>query len=176
MTRRVNLSKWLAVAATLALGYFVFYAVALRPASDLSIHATWAAEGSFSQPRTFVHHGAHPLWHILVAAVLRTGLPLAASAALVTALLKAAEVCLLITLAGRLLKKNGWLATACGLLAGLVSAVCIPWINPTVYAGIGSPNPWHSPTQMAAMVLMLLCVPLTAACVDDFRHRQPQEG
>ena len=176
MTKKWDGSIWLATVAMLVLGYAVFYALALRPASDLSIHATWAAEGDFLHLRTFFHHGAHPLWHMLVAAVLLTGLPLAQSAALVTALLKAMEVWLLIRLSAKLLGRDGWLPTVCGLVAGLVTAVWIPWINPTVYLGVGSPNTWHSPTQMAAMVMMLLCVPLTARCVDTFRRRLPEQG
>ena len=79
MIKRTDWTKWLAVGVSLVLGYIVFYALALRPASDLSIHATWAAEGNFADLRSFVHHGAHPLWHVLVAAVLLTGLPLPAS-------------------------------------------------------------------------------------------------
>jgi len=176
MIKRTDWTKWLAVGISLVLGYIVFYALALRPASDLSIHATWAAEGNFADLRSFVHHGAHPLWHVLVAAVLLTGLPLPASAALVTALLKAAEVYLLISLSARLLKQGGWLATGCGFVAALVTSVWIPWVNPTIYLGVGSPNTWHSPTQIAAMVIMLLCVPLTAACVETFQRRLPEDG
>jgi len=176
MSKRTDWTKWLAVGASLVLGYIVFYALAQRPASDLSIHATWAAEGNFADLRSFLHHGAHPLWHILVAAILLTGLSLPASAALITALFKALEVYLLITLTARLLKKNGWLASVCGVVAASVTSVWIPWVNPTVYLGVGSPNTWHSPTQMAAMVMMLLCVPLTAACVETFQKRVPEEG
>ena len=176
MIKRLDWTKWLAVGLSLVLGYAVFYALALRSASDMSIHATWAAEGSFTDPRSFLHHGAHPLWHLLVATVLLTGMPLPMAAALVTALFKAAEVYLLIRLSGQLLGREGWLATACGLTASLVSAVCVPGVNPTVYLGIGSPNTWHSPTQMAAMVAMLLCVPLCAKCVETFRRRLPEQG
>ena len=176
MSKRTDWTKWLAVGASLVLGYIVFYALAQRPASDLSIHATWAAEGNFADLRSFLHHGAHPLWHILVAAILLTGLSLPASAALITALFKALEVYLLITLTARLLKKNGWLASVCVVVAASVTSVWIPWVNPTVYLGVGSPNTWHSPTQMAAMVMMLLCVPLTAACVETFQKRVPEEG
>lgn len=176
MKKQIHWSQWLAVAATLAFSYAVFYAVALRPASDMSIHATWASEGSFTDLRSFLHHGAHPLWHVLVAAVLRLGLPLPASAALITALMKGAEVGLAISLSAHLLGRRGWLATGCGLTVCLVSALCVPGVNPTVYLGIGSPNPWHSPTQMTAMVMMLLCVPLTAQCVETFQLRVPSEG
>ena len=61
--------KWASLALMLALSFWIFYALALRHASDISIHATWAAEGDFLQPRTFLRHGAHPLWHGLVAFV-----------------------------------------------------------------------------------------------------------
>ena len=176
MTKRDHWTRWLATALMFALSFVVFYMLAQRPSSDLSIHAAWASEGNFADPRSFVHHAAHPLWHVMVAAVLLTGLPLAASAALVTALWKAAEVWLLIALSARLLGKNGWLPTLCGFMLSIVSAVLVPAINPTVYLGAGSPNPWHSPTQIAALTLMLICLPMVADAVDDFHRRLPVEG
>lgn len=176
MTKRRDITIWLATALALALGYAVFYALALRSGSDISIHATWAGEGSFANLKTFFYHGAHPLWHVLVALVLLTGLPLAQSAALVTALCKAAEVWLLIALAAKIIGRRGIVATLCGLVAALVSAVWTPMLNPTVYLGAGSPNPWHSPTQMIAMAFMLLIVPRTASMVDGFQRRLPQDG
>lgn len=176
MKKKGYLSAAAATAAMFALSYAVFFALMQRSASDISIHATWAAEIRFADWRSFFHHGAHPLWHALTALVLLTGLPLAHSAALVTALCKAAEVWLLIALAAHVLGKRGWAATLCGLAASLVAALWVPALNPFVYAGIGSPNPWHSPTQLIVMVPMLLCVPLTARCVDAFRERLPLDG
>ena len=176
MMKRLDLPKWLAVALMMVFSYTVFFALAQRPGSDISIHATWAAEGNFANLRSFFHHGAHPLWHMAVAAVLLTGLPLAESAALVTTLFKGAEVWLLITLSGQVIGHKGWLAALCGTLIATVSALFIISINPTVYGGVGSPNPWHSPTQIAVMVLMLLCVPLTARYVEDFRRQLPEMG
>lgn len=173
--RRFLWSRWLAVALVFVLGYTVSVTLLTRPASDLSIHATWAAEGNFTDVTSFLHHGAHPLWHVLVALALRTGLSLSASAALVTALCKAAEVWLLSMLAAKLLG-DGWLASLCALGAALVSALWVPWVNPTVYLGVGSPNPWHSPTQLAVMAFMLLCVPLTASAVETFHRKLPEEG
>lgn len=176
MAKRKDITIWLATALAFALGFAVFYTIALHESSDISIHATWASEGSFTNPKTFFYHGAHPLWHVLVALVLRTGLPLVVSAALVTALCKAAEVWLLIALAARFVGGRGLVATLCGLAASLVSAVWTPVFNPNVYLGAGSPNPWHSPTQLIAMVFMLLIVPYTADRVDGFQRRLPQEG
>ncbi|MDD3411736.1 MAG: hypothetical protein PHY12_13110 [Eubacteriales bacterium] len=178
MKKRLNPALCVACAAMLALSFAVFYAVALRPSSDLSIHATWAAEGDFTQPRSFLHHGMHPLWHALVALVMLLGVPVKVSAALVTALCKAAELALLYAVAQSVLGEKAKRGTAllCALCASLVSALCLPWFNPTVYIGVGSPNTWHSPTQMIAMLFMLVCVPMTARCYDAFERRLPEEG
>lgn len=170
--------KWAALALLFALSYALFYALALRPASDISIHATWAAEGDFSDLTSFVHHGAHPMWHVLVALLLAAGLPLAHAAALVTALCKAAEVWLIhrlmrLYLGGRLRPAA---LTGLALTCGLVSSLLVPGYNPTVYLGVGTPNTWHSCTQMIAMVWMLLCVPYAAHCYDGFERRLPAEG
>ncbi len=176
MKKQKDFSAWVAAALVFALGFAVFYALAQREGSDISIHAIWAGQGSFTNLKTFVYHGAHPLWHFLVALTVRTGVPLLYAAALVTALCKAAEVLLLCALAARFVGGPGLTATLCGLAASLVSAVWIPAINPQVYYGVGSPNTWHSPTQMIAMVFMLLCVPMTARLVEGFERRLPQDG
>ena len=176
MKKLKDFSAWVAAAFVFALGFTVFYALAQREGSDISIHAIWAGQGSFANLKTFVYHGAHPLWHFLVALTVRTGVPLLTAAALVTALCKAAEVLLLCALAARFVGGPGLTATLCGLAASLVSAVWIPAINPQVYYGVGSPNTWHSPTQMIAMVFMLLCVPMTARLVEGLERRLPQDG
>lgn len=170
--------KWIAIAGMFALSYVVFYAIALRGGSDLSIHATWAAEGDFLHPRTFLHHGAHPLWHGLVALVMLTGIPVKVSAALVTAILKAMELWLMHRLLSAYLNERVRPAfiTLAAVCSAMVTSLWIPWVNPTVYVGIGSPNTWHSPTQMAAMVMMLLCVPYTAHCYAEFERLLPVHG
>ncbi len=176
MTKRRHWSQWLVTALALGGSFLLFYALVQRPASDLSIHAAWASEGNFADPTSFVHHAAHPLWHMMVAALMLLGPSLNVSAALITALWKAAEVWLMIELASRLTGERGWLVALCGLVGGVVSAILVPGVNPTVYVGAGSPNPWHSPTQIAALAMMLLCVPRTAAIVTDFKRRLPAEG
>jgi len=174
--REISLGKWLAALGALILGYIVFMALMQRPASDISIHAAWAQQGSFANPKTFVYRAAHPLWHIIVALFLRVGLPLDVSASLLTALCKAGEVWLLITLAESIIGKKGWLATLSGVLCALVTAVWVPVLNAQIYYGIGSPNTWHSPTQLMAMVMMLIILPYTARCVETFQRRLPTEG
>ncbi len=171
-----SLGKYIAALGALILGYIVFMALMQRPASDISIHAAWAQQGSFSNPKTFVYRAAHPLWHVIVALLLRVGLPLDVSASLLTALCKAGEVWLLITLAETLIGKRGWLAVVSGVLASVVTAVWVPVINAQIYLGIGSPNTWHSPTQLMAMVLMLIILPYMAQLMEGYQRRLPSEG
>ena len=75
-TVRGRWTRWLAYALMAVLAFGMFYALMQRPSSDLSIHAAWASEGSFTQPKTFFRHAAHPLWHVLVVIGLRLGLTL----------------------------------------------------------------------------------------------------
>ncbi len=176
--RRFDPGRWLCYAAMFALSYAVFYALCLRPSSDISIHATWAAEGDFRDITSFFHHGAHPMWHALVALVLLFPIPLPSAAALVTALCKTVELALLhrlftLYLGGRLRRAS---VTLLALACAMVASLCVPGYNPTVYLGVGTPNTWHSCTQMIAMVWMLLCVPYTAHCYDEFLRRLPSEG
>lgn len=172
-SRRGAALEALALAAVFFLSFALFYRLTLRPSSDISIHATWAAEGNFADLTSFLHHGAHPMWHVLVALVLRLGVPLAHAAALVTAACKTAEVWLIRRLMGRALPDRSPAAlTGLALCVGTVSSLLTPY-NPTVYLGVGTPNTWHSPTQLIAMVWMLICVPLTARCYDRFEAALP---
>ena len=165
-SRRGAALEALALAAVFFLSFALFYRLTLRPSNDISIHATWAAEGNFADLTSFLHHGAHPMWHVLVALVMRLGVPLAHAAALVTAGCKAAEVWLMRRLLGRAMPDRAPAAvTGLSLCVGMVSSLLTPF-NPTVYLGVGTPNTWHSPTQLIAMVWMLICVPLTARCYD----------
>lgn len=166
--------KWLACAFILILSFIIFYAMMLRPASDLSIHAAWAAEGDFLHPRSFVRHHAHPLWHFTDALLLLLGIPEAFAGALSTALWKAAEFLAAYAIIKRVLgKAKPYVAPLCAVCATLVSALCVPWLNPTVYRGVGSPNTWHNPTQLAGMVFMLICVPMVADSYTRFERSLP---
>ena len=178
MQKKPGLFEWAVYTGMFILAYVVFYTLMLRPGSDLSIHGTWAAEGDFLNPRTFLRHGAHPLWHGLVAAVMLLGTGTKVAAALVTAALKVTELWLVRRMMGWYLEEK-WgqkAVTGMAVCCVLVMAVYVPWVNPTVYAGIGAANVWHSPTQMMAMVMMLLCVPYTAYCYAAFERLVPQNG
>jgi len=176
--KRIDSLKWLMLTAVFVLSFALFYQLTLRPSSDISIHATWAAEGDFRDLTSFLHHGAHPMWHVLVAFTMLWGLPLEAASALITALSKAAEVWLIhrlmTTALGNRFSRNS--VTLFALICAAVSCLCVPFYNPTVYLGVGTPNTWHSCTQLIAMVWMLLCVPYTARCFDHFKQLEPVHG
>ncbi|MBP3645565.1 MAG: hypothetical protein J6K55_03985 [Clostridia bacterium] len=162
MTRH-NAFKWTACLLLAALSFAVFYSICASPSSDLSIHATWAAEGRFLDPLSFVRHHAHPLWHFFVNPLHRLGVELHAAASLVTACFKVLEfltvcwLCRIIT--GSEIQE--WKRTLCSLAVVLCGPVCLPWYNPTVFTGPGTPNTWHSPTQILTLSFALVCIVLT---------------
>lgn len=176
--RRFDFGKWLMLLCMFAFSYLVFSLLLKHPTSDISIHTTWAGECSFEDLSTFLRHGAHPLWHLLVMLPTLAGVPLEVSSALVTALCKVAEVWLIHRLMSIALHKR-YSRTAITLLSAACAMVFCLWIpcyNPTVYAGVGSPNTWHSCTQLIAQVFMLWCVPYVAYCYDGFTERLVPDG
>lgn len=178
-SRRELFIQWAACLLLGVLSFFVFYALAGRPHSDISIHATWAAEGSFLNPRSFLHHQVHPLWHIGMGLLLLTGMPLEVAAALSTTLWKLALLWVTWGLSKRLLgrERSPWAATACALISVLVSTVLVPGLNPDVYLSIGAtPNPWHSPTQIAVLPFSIACVWLISQSYVRFEQLGPQRA
>lgn len=176
--KRRSPALWVLLVGIFLLTYALSWVLIQRPASDLSIHTTWAGEGDFRDLTSFLHHVANPLWHCIVAVTVLMGVPLEIASALVTALFKTAEVWIIhrllsVALHDRLSPTRIALAA---LVSATVSGVCLPWYNPTVYLGVGTPNTWHSSTQLSALVFMLLCVPYTAWCYDRFEELEPSQG
>jgi len=167
-TERLDVWKWLAVVLMTVLSAFVLNALLGRPQTDIAIHTLWAQQASLADLKSFIRQAAHPLWRICVFILMQTGLSASTSALLFTALCKGLETWALIVLARRLVGHGGWEAAACGFCAALVSSVWIPWINPTVFLGGGSPNPWHSPTQIALMAPMILSVSWVAMAEERY--------
>ncbi len=164
MEKRVRADwwKWFAGIASAVLGAAVLHALLSRPQSDIAIHTLWAGQASLADWKSFIRQAAHPLWRICVFLVSQTGLTINQSALLFTALCKGLETLALYALARRLIGHRGPVAALCALAASVVSSVWVPWINPTVFLGGGSPNPWHSPTQIALMAPMIVSVSLVA--------------
>lgn len=171
--RQIEPYQWLAAALTAALGAVVFAALVQRPQSDIAIHTLWAQQASLADLKSFVRQAAHPLWRICVFLLMQTGLTAQASAVIFTALCKGLATWALVALAQKLIGRRGWEAALCGVCASLAASVWIPWINPTVFYGGGSPNPWHSPTQVAVMAPMIFSVLYTAMAEE--RHLRTQE-
>lgn len=173
--RRFDPGKWILLGGTFLLSCVVFFQMVQNPSSDISIHTAWAGECDFADLTTFVRHGAHPMWHTLVTLVALLGVKLEWAAVLITALCKTAEVWLIHRLVASALEEkfSRGVITCFAGVCSLVSCLCVPFFNPTVYLGVGSPNTWHSCTQLCAMVWMLLCVPYTAYCYDSFTDCLP---
>lgn len=108
--------------------------------------------------------------HALVAVPLLFGIPLPVAAALITALCKAAELLLihrLFTLyLDRLLSRGA--ITLLAAVCVMVSSLLVPGYNPTVYAGVGTPNTWHSCTQLIAMVWCSFACPIPPTAMTGF--------
>lgn len=176
--KRFDAGKWLMLALLFVLSFVMFYQMTLIPSSDISIHATWAEEGDFRDLTSFVHHGIHPMWHVAVSVLLHLGVSLPFASALITALSKV----FIAYITHRLLTvalHQQLSRTAITLLSAVlmfVSCLCVPSYNPTVYLGVGTPNTWHSCTQLLALAFMVVCVPYTAWCYDTFTHQLAQDG
>ncbi|HPF87273.1 MAG TPA: hypothetical protein PK537_04365 [Candidatus Limiplasma sp.] len=166
--QRIDWWQWLAVAGITVLSAFIFHALLLREQSDIAIHTLWAGQATLSDPKSFIRQAAHPMWRICVFLLMQTGLSANWSALLFTALCKGLETWALIALARRLIGRGGIMAAACGLCAALVASIWVPWVNPTVFVGGGSPNPWHSPTQIALMAPMIVSISYIAAAEERY--------
>lgn len=177
LEKRFDLFKWVCCLLMFVLSYALFYQLCLRPSSDISIHATWAAEGDFRDITSFLHHGAHPMWHVLVSIVLLLGVPLPVAAALITAICKVIELWLVHHLFSIYLRNSvsSGMITLYAVICTTVSCLCVPFYNSTVYLGVGTPNTWHSCTQLMTIVWMLLAVPYTAHCYDEFERLLPSQ-
>ena len=176
--KRFDPGKWLLLILTGIFSFALFMRLLQHPTSDISVHTTWAGECTFSDLTTFVRHGAHPMWHVLVTIVTLLGVPLNPASALVTAAVKVIEVWLihrLLTVALHNHLSRGMISIFAAVCAG-VMCLFVPFYNPTVYLGVGSPNTWHSCTQLMAQIFMLVCVPYTAWCYDCFTHRLIAQG
>ena len=143
--------------------------------TDLHVHAVIASEFNFTDLHTITSRLAYPAWHICVSALFQLGVPLIWASAIVCAIAKTLGmwlVCLLLRILTQDRIHRSILASTAFLLM-LVTSLRLPWFNPFVYKGIGSPNVWHNPTQLMSIVSMFLCVPYLAHCWYDFERQLP---
>ncbi|MBP3650133.1 MAG: hypothetical protein J6K73_10150 [Clostridia bacterium] len=162
----------------LILSLAVFGSIIQNEGSDLSIHTVYARAGNFHELDSFFHSTANPMWHVLVVLLSMTGVPLFTSAVIITAICKLLVFALTHYFFTRWLRGSvrQWVITLLAVACSVVSSLCWPWYNPTVYLGAGSPNLWHSATHMIAMVWMPLCVVQIARVYDEFVRLEPEMG
>lgn len=141
--------------------------------SDFYLHAAIAADFDFTDLHSITSRIAYPVWHLLVRALQYLGISLEWAAVSVTTLSKAITYllvyALVVVMAGGNVKR--WVLALLSFALVIVTPVWIPSVNPFVYAGVGSPTVWHSPTQQLVMLTMLLVVPWLAHCWYEFERR-----
>ena len=63
---------------------------------------------------------------------------------------------------------NGAIAVGCFVFC-MVSSIVAPWYSDTIYIGIGSPNPWHSPTHITMRPFAIIVFAMTAMIYNRMR-------
>ncbi len=171
-SRKRSPLTWLFNLLFFAAVFYIFYLEAVNPMADLAIHAGIASEFNFADPHSITCRIAYPLWHLLVSGLYQLGLPLAVSAAAITATAKTATFLIAQHL---MLPKRGesgrvvlWLMC---LLLMIVTGLRLPWINPLVYQAAGSPTVWHNPTQITVTMFSLILIPYLVHCWCVFERR-----
>lgn len=143
--------------------------------TDLHVHAVIASEFDFTDLHSITSRLAYPLWHLCVAVLYQVGVPLVWASAVVCAVAKTLGMWLAYKLlevitAGRVPR---YVLTLAAFLLMFVTGLRLPWFNPFVYKGVGSPTVWHNPTQLMAIVSMFLCVPYLSHCWYEFDRLLP---
>jgi len=162
---------WAAFTLLLAAVTYIYYWEATSEFSDIHLHAAIASGFDFRDLHSITSRIVYPFWHLNFAVLYKLGVPFVWAAAIVCVVYKMlvfmlVQRILYLYLAPELSPK---LATLGALAAMFVTAVRIPAVNPRVYIGIGSPNVWHNPTQIVAILSSLLCVFYTAHCVYSYQ-------
>lgn len=169
---------WAAFALLLAAVTYIYYWEAVSDFSDIHLHAAIASGFDFLDLHSITSRIVYPFWHVNYAVLYKLGVPFVWAAAIVCVAYKT----LVFVLVQRILylylapEFSAKLATLGALAAMFVTAVRIPSVNPTVYIGIGSPNVWHNPTQIVAILSSLLCVFYTAHCVYHYQSNRGAAG
>lgn len=176
--KRADGLAWTACLALFGFSLYMFQWQFHNHDGDLYKHAVIASEFVFTDLHSITSRLAYPLWHLFVSALFQLGVPLDWAAAVVCAVCKALGFLLTRRLFAVTLHERapGWLITLCAFGVMFVTGLRIPGVNDFVYRGVGSPNVWHNPTQLAVLVTALLCVPYTLHCWYEFERLLPEKG
>ena len=139
---------------------------------DYRVHTMIAGDFDFTDLHSITSRLAYPMWHLLVAIIYQLGVPLEVSAVIVSAVCKACTFVLvhqmITVISGG--KAKQWVVSLLSLIALMVTCL---WIRPVswfVYKGVGSPNVWHNPTQIAVTLAMMMVMPWLAHCWYEFER------
>lgn len=154
--------------------YSTYHLLAEVDASDFTVHLGWADEFNKWTLLQALFTGSDRLWHAFVWLLNRLGVELIYAGCLVTA--GSIEAVYLIYNA--LLKEMlQWLdrriIPVSSLTLCLVSSIYMPWYDTHIYAGQGSPNIWHNPTQLMVRPFALIAFWMT---VRIYRRLREGEG
>ncbi len=143
--------------------------------ADFQAHAGYAGDFDFSDPHSITSRIAYPLWHIIVAVIHQMGVPLAVSAAAVSAVVKGGTYVLVywlvFSMSGGCLKR--WANAFLSFAVMMVIAIRVPGLP--FYQSVGAPNVWHNPTQQAVTFAQMIVMPWLAHCWYEF-ERMMDEG
>lgn len=158
---RLNKKNFL-VGLSVSLAYaFVTYAMSAHlygwGGSDIQVHTnaiieTWFSEGFFSFFERLPYFG----WHLVAWIFLSLGIAPLVAASLADAVFNFATAWLTLFVVKRITGGKPSICILVSFVVLFVSAIWVPFFNPEVYLGQGSPNVWNNPTYFAVRPFALL--------------------
>lgn len=139
---------------------------------DYEAHNEIALMINFHDPiGTFRDH-PEPLWHILVALLVKlTGVRVEIAAGIVTGtFVLFAYAVSYIAIRRALPDVNATMTALFCIIQHIVIAIYVPWFNKEPYIGQGSPNIWHNCTSIALRPFALLAFLLTIDMIEKCRQ------
>ena len=175
--KRFDLSAALALLAVVAFSLYMFWRESAYEYVDFRVHMMIAGDFNFTDLHSITSRLAYPMWHLLVAILYQLGLPLEWSAAIVSAACKGITFVLVYHMICAMShgKAKNWVVTLLSLCAMVLTGLWIRPVSYFVYKGVGSPNVWHNPTQVAVTAAMMMVMPWLAHCWYEF-ERMMDEG
>lgn len=142
--------------------------------SDISAHLEsvtdiWLNPANGGLP-AFYAGTTYPGWHGVVALLIVMGVPSALAAGLASGFY-AALACIMAFVVSRMVigEEQRWLSVASMVVIVFVTAIYVPWYNPEIYMGQGSPTVWHNPTYAAVKPFALMSCAVLYVMIRDRR-------
>ena len=175
--KRFDLSALIALFAVVAFSLYMFWRESAYEYVDFRVHMMIAGDFDFTDLHSITSRLAYPMWHLLVAILYQLGLPLEWSAAVVSAACKGVTFVLVYEMIVAMShgKAKNWVVTLLSLAAMVLTCLWIRPVSYFVYKGVGSPNVWHNPTQVAVTAAMMMVMPWLMHCWYEF-ERMMDEG